>query len=299
MRISTSTIPAAAALVAALTALAATPAGALESDTFAVDSPDTASEGASVVSVRTANDDPADGVCTGTAVAPHWVVTARHCMDHLPTAGGSVRTGEGNAQRTVAVDRWLTAPQGDIALLHTADDLGLDRYATVDTEVPGPDTAARVYGWSSDGSGATTRLPVTDATVEGASPMALFDAHQALTIALAQGAGIQGGDSGGPVFRDGKLTGVLSAGLFVNPDDPEEIAMDTNAAASAAPLSDAAEWINDQIADDLRDTDAAADPGAGEANATPYLIAIAVLLAVAAGAAVVARRRGHGGVDKQ
>ena len=75
--------------------------------------------------------------------------------------------------------------------------------------------------------------------------------------------------------------------------------MDTNAAASAAPLSDAAEWINDQIADDLRDTDAAADPGAGEANATPYLIAIAVLLAVAAGAAVVARRRGHGGVDKQ
>lgn len=264
-----------AATAAAL--LTAAPAGALESTHFADGSP----EGSSVVSVRTANDDPADGVCTGTAVAPHWVVTARHCMDHLPTPGGSVRVGEGDNQRTVAVDSWQTAPQGDIALLHTAEDMGLDHYATVDTEVPEPETPGTVYGWSSEGSGGTTRLPMTEATIESPNPMALFDGHQALTVTLPEGAGIHGGDSGGPVFRDGKLTGVLSAGLFMNPDDPEEIAMDTNSAASAAPLGDAAEWINDTIAE--KDDD--------NSSTTPYVLAIAVLCVVAVGAAAVARRR--------
>lgn len=276
-----------AATAAAL--LIAAPAGALESPHFADGSP----EGSSVVSVRTANDDPADGVCTGTAISPHWVVTARHCMDHLPTPGGSVRVGEGDDQRTIAVDSWQTAPEGDIALLHTAEDMGLEHYATVDTEVPEPETPGTVYGWSSEGSGGSTRLPMTEATIDGPNPMALFDGKQALTVTLAEGAGIHGGDSGGPVFRDGKLTGVLSAGLFVNPDDPEEIAMDTNAAASAAPLGDAAEWINDTIATDNADTASAdsADGNSGESSSAPYILAIVVLLAVAGGAAVVARRR--------
>lgn len=65
------------ALAAAATLSLAQPALAMESNTFAGDAP----EAAPVVSVRVDDSDPDEGVCTGTAIDPHWVITARHCVD--------------------------------------------------------------------------------------------------------------------------------------------------------------------------------------------------------------------------
>lgn len=228
--------------VAVGVALSAQPAWAMESDQFAGD----VAEAEPVVSVRVDDADPDDGVCTGTAIDPHWVITARHCVEAAAKPGGSVRTGQGDNQKVYKVDRHEVAPRGDIALLHTEEDMGLNKYASVADTVPDGDVT--IYGWSSDGSGGSTRLPSAEAEVRGESPLALFDAPTALDVALKHGARIQPGDSGGAIFADGKVAGIMSAGLFEDPENPTEEEMTSNAAVAVAPVAEQADWIRGVVA---------------------------------------------------
>lgn len=228
--------------VAVGVALAVQPAWAMESERFAGD----IAEARPVVSVRVDDSDPDDGVCTGTAIDPHWVITARHCVEAAAKAGGSVRTGQGDNQKVYKVDRHEVAPRGDIALLHTAEDMGLPLYASVADTVPSG--GVNIYGWSSDGSGGSTRLPAAEGEVRGESPLALFDAPTALEVALKNGARIQPGDSGGAIFDGGKVAGIMSAGLFEDPDNPTEEKMTSNAAVAVAPVAEQAEWIRGVVA---------------------------------------------------
>lgn len=277
------------ALAAAATLSLAQPALAMESDTFAGDAP----EAAPVVSVRVDDSDPDEGVCTGTAIDPHWVITARHCVDAAAKPGGSVRTGQGDEQRVYKVDRHEVAPRGDIALLHTQQEMQLSRFAEVADTVPSGD--ATIYGWSSDGTGGTTRLPSAQAQVEGESELALYDAPTALRVGLKHGARIQPGDSGGAVFSGGKVAGVMSAGLFEDPENPTEREMTSNAAVAVAPVADQAQWIRDVVAGEAAE-DEAADAGTAASTAAPrWVWAVAVLAAVgvaAAAAASASTRRG-------
>ncbi|WP_406707806.1 trypsin-like serine protease [Tessaracoccus defluvii] len=94
--------------VIAAGALGAAPAAALQSTTFAEET----EEAKPVVSVRVDDSDPDDGVCTGTAIDPHWVITARHCVDAAAKPGGSVRIGQGDQQKVYQVDRHEIAPRG-------------------------------------------------------------------------------------------------------------------------------------------------------------------------------------------
>lgn len=232
----------------ALAALLAAPAPA-----FALDSADMAGsnpEADTVVSLRMEDNEPDDGSCTGTAIAPHWVVTARHCMEMFNTPGGTVRTGQGDQQRMHKVDRWEKAPRGDIGLVHTVEDMQLDHYAEIsrDDLTNGEVT---VYGWSSEGTGGSEKLPVAkgDAdTSAGADAPALFGAPSAAVVSLKNGARIQGGDSGGPIFADGKVAAVMSAGLFSDPDNPTEEDLISNPRVAVSPVADQAEWIEKTIA---------------------------------------------------
>lgn len=228
--------------VAAGVALSAQPAWAMKSEQFAGD----VAEATPVVSVRVDDSDPDDGVCTGTAIDPHWVITARHCVEAAAKPGGSVRTGQGDNQKVFKVDRHEVAPRGDIALLHTEEDMGLNKYASVADTVPDGDV--NIYGWSSDGSGGSTRLPSAEAEVRGQSPLALFDAPTALDVALKHGARIQPGDSGGAILADGKVAGIMSAGLFEDPENPTEEEMTSNAAVAVAPVAEQADWIRGVVA---------------------------------------------------
>lgn len=273
--------------VAVGVAVAAQPAWAMESDRFAGD----AAEAEPVVSVRVDDADPDDGVCTGTAIGPHWVITARHCVEAAAKPGGSVRTGQGEDQRVFTVDRHEVAPRGDIALLHTAEDMGLSAYASVADTVPSGDVT--IYGWSSDGSGGSSRLPAADATVRGESPLALFDAPTALDVALKHGARIQPGDSGGAIFAGGEVAGIMSAGLFEDPDNPTEEEMHSNAAVAVAPVAEQAEWIRGVVAEPERASEGRmpANNGTRAAGPTYAGIAIALLALVATGWALGGRTR--------
>lgn len=262
--------------VAVGVALAAQPAWAMESDQFAGD----VAEAKPVVSVRVDDSDPDDGVCTGTAIDPHWVITARHCVEAAAKPGGSVRTGQGDNQKVYKVDRHEVAPRGDIALLHTEEDMGLNKYASVADSVPDGDVT--IYGWSSDGSGGSTRLPSAEAEVRGESPLALFDAPTALDVALKHGARIQPGDSGGAIFADGKVAGIMSAGLFEDPESPTEEEMTSNAAVAVAPVAEQADWIRGVVAgSDVPGAGAAASskPSASVRYAALGLSALALVAA--------------------
>lgn len=263
----------------ALSAVAMTsqPAWAMESTTFAGDTP----EAEPVVSVRVDNFDPADGVCTGTAIAKHWVITARHCTDMARKPGGSVRTGQGDAQTVYEVDRVEVAPHGDIALMHTVEPIELSRYAEVAAEAPSGEV--NIYGWSSDGSGGSTQLPSAKGTVEGESELSLYDAPVALKVALSGGARIQPGDSGGAIISDGKVAGIMSAGLFADPDNPTEEELLSNSAVSVAPVADQAEWIRSVV-----DAD---EPDPASTAWTRYGVIGLGVLALLAVAALLLRRR--------
>lgn len=245
----------------ALAALLVAPAPA-----FALDSADMAGsnpEADTVVSLRMEDNEPEDGSCTGTAIAPHWVVTARHCMEMFNKPGGTVRTGQGENQRMHKVDRWEKAPRGDIGLVHTVDDMQLDHYAEVSREDL-KNGEVTVYGWSSEGTGGAEKLPVatgdTD-TSAGSDAPALFDAPSAAVVSLKNGARIQGGDSGGPIFAGGKVAAVMSAGLFDDPDNATEEDLLSNPKVAVSPVADQAEWIEKTVAGDgvVSESDAVAD----------------------------------------
>ena len=272
--------------VAVGVALAAQPAGAMESERFAGD----AAEAEPVVSVRVDDSDPDDGVCTGTAIDPHWVITARHCVEAAAKPGGSVRTGQGENQKVFQVDRHEVAPRGDIALLHTTEDLGLSTYATIADTVPSGEV--NIYGWSSDGSGGSTKLPAAEATVRGESPLALFDAPSALDVALNDGARIQPGDSGGAIFSEGKVAGVMSAGLFEDPENPTEEEMNSNGAVAVAPVAEQAEWIRGVVAGSADAGVASGGESSEPAASLRYVVlGLGALTLVAAGLFMATRRK--------
>lgn len=215
------------------------PAQALISEKFDAETP----QAKAVVSEQIGADGAKDGNCTGTAIADHWVVTARHCIENADKPGGSVRIGQGNEQTRVDIDNWYAAPKGDVALIHTAQSIGLDSYPELANSAATNDKAT-AYGWSSDGSGKTTRLPVGNGKITELSPFAMFDGEHALNAELTDGAEFQAGDSGGPLFVDNKLAGVLTASF--NPDDPEAA---SSKQALFAAVSDAEEWIKQTMAD--------------------------------------------------
>ena len=276
-----------AGLMLAAGLFAAQPASAMESQTFAGDTP----EAEAVVSVRVDDSDPEDGVCTGTAIAPQWVLTARHCVEAAKKPGGSVRAGQGEMQFNYQIDRWEVAPQGDIALAHTVEEMQIGQFPEVaDAEPVG---AVNIYGWSSDGSGGTTTLPSAKGEVRGESPLALFEAPTALDVALQDGARIQPGDSGGAIFSEGKAAGVMSAGLFEDPDNPTEEEMTSNAAVAVAPVADQAEWIRSVVSQPEKTPEermpASDGPRAGGFTAAG--VAVGLLIAVAAGWVALSRRK--------
>lgn len=161
--------------------------------------------------------------CTGTAVAPQWVLTAQHCIEGLDRNGGiagSVTTGEGtlgsDAVQTYQVNAAVSALEanpefGDVALLHVTQAMDVAPVKIDYEDAVGKQ--ANAYGWSSLGTGATGQLPRTTVAVQEQATHLLYEESQAYVTSSVRPAQLQQGDSGGPMFVDGKVSGVLSVGI--------------------------------------------------------------------------------------
>ena len=256
----------------AVTALALLPAGAAH----ALMSPDMAGDDAvstAVVSEKIGEEGDPSGNCTGTAIAPRWVVTARHCVEGSPNvSGSSVRIGQGDKQRVVDVDRW--------------EKMKLASYPKIADTVPSSGEVT-VYGWSSDGSGGTKTLPKATGSITGIADFTLFDGKQSLSVDLSNGAKTQPGDSGGPVFVGDKVAAVLTASIDEN--DPEAT---SSSHFTCTPLAEQYDWITKTISADGGDSGSQTKAKDSHDLNPLWLVGGGVVLLAALGVSFVVIKRG-------
>lgn len=145
--------------------------------------------------------------CSGTIIAPNWVLTARHCLNGtMSVRVGSVYRSSGGVTRTVSA----TYARYDLALMRLSSSVSTS-YVTLASSNPPVGSTNSIYGWGMtcySGCSASTQLKTANVQVTSTN---VTDAYggQAIRSTRINGNAWRG-DSGGPEFYNGQQVGVAS-----------------------------------------------------------------------------------------
>jgi secreted trypsin-like serine protease len=143
--------------------------------------------------------------CSGTIIAPQWVLTAKHCVSgSMSVRVGNVKLGSGTTATVVR-----SATRNDLALLNLNRPINTT-YSKLASTDPAVGSTNTIFGWGmtcNSGCGPSPQLKTATVRVSGFTT----DAFGGRAIASTK---INGnawrGDSGGPQFAGGLQVGVAS-----------------------------------------------------------------------------------------
>ncbi|MGS2613948.1 S1 family peptidase [Micromonospora sp. LZ34] len=196
-------------LVAVVATAAATLLGASSGAVAAPAGPDPIIGGSTVSSAPWAAAVFSNGsfTCSGTIIAPQWVLTARHCLGgSMSVRVGSVYRSSGGVTRTVSA----TYGRYDLALMRLSSSVSTS-YVTLASSNPPIGSTNSIYGWGMtcySGCSASSQLKTASVQVTSNSATDAYGG-QAIRSTRINGNAWRG-DSGGPQFYNGRQVGVAS-----------------------------------------------------------------------------------------
>lgn len=203
-------------------------------------------------------------LCTGTLIAPDWVITAKHCVSDGRDSGyatfGTTHDGKRYVYKKVVRHAHAAGdPEIDLALIQLAEPVtGVQPAKLWDQaliEEPAPGT---FYGWGFDDTKTAEHdtLPVGSVQIDTVPIIAVNSPHPDMTVYQIDflNSKVIQGDSGGPVFANSNdsLYGVLSM-RQINPTSSTS----ATTAGFFLPVVSYADWIRDTTGADITPTDGA------------------------------------------